>query len=180
MRIACVRFVHSFNTQPRGGGCDHYRARQLRLAVVSTHSRAEAAASHWLPTQDTDCVSTHSSAEAAAYCEPNSRLILRVSTHSRAEAAARQRLYALQNRSGFNTQPRGGGCRKRRNYCMSGRSFNTQPRGGGCGKQRIINQIKLVSTHSRAEAAAALTRLCWKKMSRFNTQPRGGGCINSL
>ena len=54
--------------------------------------------------------------------------------------------------------------------------FNTQPRGGGCRDIEDWIAERLVSTHSRAEAAAAVdsvkicTPLC------FNTQPRGGGC----
>ena len=36
---------------------------------------------------------------------------------------------------------------------------------------------KIVSTHSRAEAAAIFMIEVLKKLYGFNTQPRGGGCI---
>ena len=43
-----------------------------------------------------------------------------------------------------------------------------------------INKNAPVSTHSRAEAAAA-DRQCWGLyQSSFNTQPRGGGCMPTV
>ena len=55
---------------------------------VSTHSRAEAAASFSLLLWFLIDVSTHSRAEAAALIEENAMNTVKVSTHSRAEAAA--------------------------------------------------------------------------------------------
>ena len=56
---------------------------------VSTHSRAEAAASFSLLLWFLIDVSTHSRAEAAALIEENAMNTVKVSTHSRAEAAAK-------------------------------------------------------------------------------------------
>ena len=56
--------------------------------VVSTHSRAEAAAWKRGLLRDTSTVSTHSRAEAAAILEFQKLEDFIVSTHSRAEAAA--------------------------------------------------------------------------------------------
>ena len=78
-------------------------------------------------------VSTHSRAEAAAiWILANNKREL-VSTHSRAEAAAILLIIKKQEKLGFNTQPRGGGC------TMTGNVYNSR---------------HIVSTHSRAEAAA--------------------------
>ena len=55
-------------------------------------------------------VSTHSRAEAAASGKYDPLRISRVSTHSRAEAAALYQKYRAAEYEGFNTQPRGGGC----------------------------------------------------------------------
>ena len=81
-----------------------------------------------------------------------------VSTHSRAEAAACGIAGVKAIVSGFNTQPRGGGCAFTiMFYPLFLQSFNTQPRGGGCTPApRIAYHQLTVSTHSRAEAAAAL------------------------
>ena len=56
----------SFNTQPRGGGCFFQRFVIIVRIVVSTHSRAEAAACQFHREWDVVTVSTHSRAEAAA------------------------------------------------------------------------------------------------------------------
>ena len=55
-------------------------------------------------------VSTHSRAEAAATSTVKWIGELDVSTHSRAEAAACVAIPYLGDILGFNTQPRGGGC----------------------------------------------------------------------
>ena len=78
-------------------------------------------------------VSTHSRAEAAADGDLPNQNHHRVSTHSRAEAAANKADNGKQAQRSFNTQPRGGGCK---------RTGNGAKANGG------------VSTHSRAEAAA--------------------------
>ena len=126
------------------------------LRIVSTHSRAEAAAHNGMIDTQSARVSTHSRAEAAATAPACKAAVLTVSTHSRAEAAAkreekilpvevvfqhtaaRRRLLAIRHKRinssmSFNTQPRGGGCWLeifRELSCLRG--FNTQPRGGGC------------------------------------------------
>ena len=99
-----------FNTQPRGGGCTgtadniadllkfqhtaarrrlhHVKSTSVHPYLVSTHSRAEAAAEVINDLGLSDKVSTHSRAEAAANVI---KFVLNagdVSTHSRAEAAA--------------------------------------------------------------------------------------------
>ena len=78
-----------------------------------------------------------------------------VSTYSRAEAAATVALPVKLSANCFDTQPRGGGCRKMRIHIHGGR---------------------IVSTHSRAEAAALHKLLKTWRPCGFNTQPRGGGC----
>ncbi len=123
--------------------------------IVSTHSRAEAAAGDNLTGQgEGDDVSTHSRAEAAAKQEEDRYNKRIVSTHSRAEAAAIDHIKRSHGESCFNTQPRGGGCTWRPRLLGVRRSFNTQPRGGGCTHLFLIRNQDLVSTHSRAEAAA--------------------------
>ena len=101
----------------------------------------------------------------------------------------------------FNTQPRGGGCPRWHCLALQYPCFNTQPRGGGCIEQFRAKVIIIVSTHSRAEAAANSSRVtpitgdvsthsraeaaaCFGllidfEVISFNTQPRGGGCRRS-
>ena len=77
--------------------------------------------------------------------------------------------------------------------------FNTQPRRGGCFKFTTFDALRQVSTHSRAEAAAASNQLAYVQyrvsthsraeaaaaiinddmhlLTSFNTQPRRGGCL---
>ena len=55
-----------FNTQPRGGGC-WLVFELLKWQKVSTHSRAEAAATTTCASVGETTVSTHSRAEAAAF-----------------------------------------------------------------------------------------------------------------
>ena len=62
--IRCI-YIGSFNTQPRGGGCES-EGDYMRALRVSTHSRAEAAALWCLICVQDFAVSTHSRAEAAA------------------------------------------------------------------------------------------------------------------
>ena len=106
--------------------------------------------------------------------------VILVSTHSRAEAAAGKKADQTTAKLGFNTQPRGGGCLCAVGTASHRSSFNTQPRGGGCFRKLYLKQYHdVVSTHSRAEAAAIphWARFCDGKS--FNTQPRGGGCKHS-
>ena len=78
---------------------------------VSTHSRAEAAATLVIKSQRYyKIVSTHSRAEAAADGFGGYNTLTQVSTHSRAEAAARVDIDPQNEWISFNTQPRGGGC----------------------------------------------------------------------
>ena len=79
--------------------------------MVSTHSRAEAAAAVDGKKVTLDRVSTHSRAEAAAICFDMAFIKTQVSTHSRAEAAAPRTGEPQVMYHGFNTQPRGGGCK---------------------------------------------------------------------
>ena len=100
-----------FNTQPREGGCNGLSGFE-RKRYVSTHSRAK----------------------AAAFLRASKRCFFALFQHT----AARRRLHneklqALENILGFNTQPREGGC------------------------PLLVAYYKdfKVSTHSRAKAAAA-------------------------
>ena len=60
----------------------------------------------------------------------------------------------MERISGFNTQPRGGGCFLLMEINKPCERFNTQPRGGGC-------LLIFPKNH---------------QLYSFNTQPRGGGC----
>ena len=124
-----------------------------------------------------------------------------VSTHSRAKAAALECARFIIQISGFNTQPREGGCfhhfgfgrcvkmfqhtAARRRLRLSGSTsltvfqcFNTQPREGGCAPLGHLVTWCIVSTHSRAKAAAlSVVSQNYLKFS-FNTQPREGGCYS--
>ena len=86
--------------------------------MVSTHSRAEAAAGKKLPY----CIilASFNTQPRGGGCKikcGNLPAIL-VSTHSRAEAAASELNVGNIGLSGFNTQPRGGGClRLEFHYC---------------------------------------------------------------
>ncbi len=108
-------------------------------------------------------VSTHSHPKAAAARRSSGRSVTPVSTHSRAEAAAPCSQMHNVLLMSFNTQPRGGGCVDRTGFRPRDERFNTQPRGGGCPLLRKFGIISiLVSTHSRAEAAA------WSYLMQFN------------
>ncbi len=113
-------------------------ASEKPLCDVSTHSRAEAAAVKSYTIYKLYHVSTHSRAEAAAWKVTILQTTMMVSTHSRAEAAACQ--IWTQN--------------------ITRASFNTQPRGGGCRRFIFLFRFNCVSTHSRAEAAALSDRHC--------------------
>ena len=110
----------------------------MPYVIVSTHSRAEAAAKKVLKIFEDNLVSTHSRAEAAALIFALKGCNSNVSTHSRAEAAAPQKIFPINRHISFNTQPRGGGCLLENGYTRS----------------RWV-----VSTHSRAEAAADLSEV---------------------
>ena len=78
-----------------------------------------------------------------------------VSTHSRAKAAASSQFVVTGIIRSFNTQPREGGCQCGKTERQRRRSFNTQPREGGCTQaNKVSGLIGIVSTHSRAKAAA--------------------------
>ena len=100
-------------------------------------------------------VSTHSRAEAAATYLGRRSTIFQVSTHSRAEAAALYQLRYDTLLECFNTQPRGGGCFNSPFSLTSSVKFqHTAAR----RRLRPLPSLSLaltnVSTHSRAEAAA--------------------------
>ena len=133
-----VRLMHQINNLM----FQHTAARRRLLGypasvhwhwIVSTHSRAEAAAQGLASGTLRGEVSTHSRAEAAAKVSNNASLQKEVSTHSRAEAAAFRIALYLQ----FDTMFQHTAARRRLrttdllDYCQNF-SFNTQPRGGGC------------------------------------------------
>ena len=78
--------------------------------LVSTHSRAKAAANGNSELSIELNVSTHSRAKAAAFFIKILKFKLEVSTHSRAKAAAHKTHAPYLQRKCFNTQPREGGC----------------------------------------------------------------------
>ena len=126
------QFIACFNTQPRGGGCRLDTTKDLIAEIVSTHSRAEAAATNGkLPYQEILFQHTAARRRLLGKFEIFSILLLfqhtaarrrllnqdcdgkichTVSTHSRAEAAAIGFEKKEDISGGFNTQPRGGGC----------------------------------------------------------------------
>ena len=129
--------------------------RAVLTISVSTHSRAEAAAKDLKGVTSKVRVSTHSRAEAAAYTIILLIYSFSVSTHSRAEAAAinselyRRRFSAFQHTAARRRLPKSPAAHP------FSPGFNTQPRGGGCAMDsRDQAYGMLVSTHSRAEAAA--------------------------
>ena len=58
--------------------------------------------------------------------------------------------------------------------------FNTQPREGGCMTTMAQWICWIVSTHSRAKAAAPRSLRNIICIVRFNTQPREGGCFVTI
>ena len=132
---------------------------QRGTSVVSTHSRAEAAACHNSTHIFRQLVSTHSRAEAAAW---NAWSLTTISpsfnTQPRGGGCRIVWLFDSEKQS-FNTQPRGGGCWSSKSQSFSCRRFNTQPRGGGCLNNWLVTCWVVVSTHSRAEAAAYVIQI---------------------
>ena len=122
---------------------------------VSTHSRAEAAALALCLRIVTPRVSTHSRAEAAAYFPTSSRLRIFGFQHT----AARRRL--LPGLAGL----------------LAGKVFqHTAARRRLPTLSQSTKNFRVVSTHSRAEAAAPRSFSGNRILLCFNTQPRGGGC----
>ena len=123
--------------------------------MVSTHSRAEAAASFYRSWRLSINVSTHSRAEAAAQKMERLENQIFVSTHSRAEAAAFYGEFGTRYVASFNTQPRGGGCVNLYQFTRGDGEFQHT-----AARRRLQNLFLdlscglVVSTHSRAEAAA--------------------------
>ena len=100
-------------------------------------------------------VSTHSRAEAAAAAALKKLTAYTVSTHSRAEAAAFNRLIAICQPRSFNTQPRGGGCLINTILLSLLVLVSTHSRAEAAADFAFPEVgTMVVSTHSRAEAAA--------------------------
>ena len=95
--------------------------------------------------------------------------------------AARRRLppvgESFRTITGFNTQPRGGGCTLSTCANFKGRGFNTQPHGGGCEVRHKGGYARLVSTHSRAEAAAKKNKTC-DTVKHVSTHSRAKAAAN--
>ena len=191
-----------FNTQPREGGC-FIGVSFCWSSYVSTHSRAKAAAPHLLGFPSTrTTVSTHSRAKAAASLPQDQQMAYFSFNTQPREGGCLRTTTPSMSMSRFNTQPREGGCKvcnKRKSEVMG---FNTQPREGGCSflaiyttpflsfqhiaaRRRLPSNVAsalsniLVSTHSRAKAAAFSYILFYLRCGCFNTQPREGGCITA-
>ena len=81
----------------------------------------------------------------------------------------------------FNTQPRGGGCRRSVAMPPNLQQFqHTAARRRLLAVPVAVPVVLLVSTHSRAEAAALKPYRMLVDQACFNTQPRGGGCLRPL
>ena len=149
-----------------------------RLEIVSTHSRAKAAATNKTASQDDEYVSTHSRAKAAAHAygglsrfpyqfqhtaarrrllgrTASKKPICDVSTHSRAKAAAGLNLFAISGEHLFQHTA----ARRRLRFSNFKELYNTlfqhtaaRRRLRKCGNLSIDGGR--VSTHSRAKAAA--------------------------
>ena len=77
----------------------------------------------------------------------------------------------------FNTQPHEGGCNSKKAHTKGKKRFNTQPHEGGCVCfADLTTGVRIVSTHSRTKAAAAITNAMSPSLFSFNTQPHEGGC----
>ena len=143
-----------FNTQPRGGGCAREMAYRSFNRSFNTQPRGGGCLESFLNIA-TGLKFQHTAARRRLPALGLADLAIKQFQHT----AARRRLRSL-NVSGSKTKS----------------CFNTQPRGGGCHSTPISSCQKIVSTHSRAEAAAdyGLPRQIQQRC--FNTQPRGGGC----
>ena len=107
---SCKFKIFGFNTQPRGGGChgkSGAKNRRKRFQHTAARRRLHGAVIKY---NQAAGVSTHSRAEAAASTRNSFRAAEIVSTHSRAEAAASDVDLSRNTGNCFNTQPRGGGC----------------------------------------------------------------------
>ena len=148
---------------------------------VSTHSRVEAAAKKRLFSIKSIFLFQHTAAwrRLPGFCSNNAKSSS-VSTHSRVEAAASLKVIISSVLNGFNTQPRGGGCEANIPLIKGANMFQHT-----AARRRLpfailsIYQRIIVSTHSRAEAAANSSLLTVPFKLSFNTQPRGGGCMSS-
>ena len=169
-----------------------------KILLVSTHSRAKAAAYAYRQLNISGEVSTHSREKAAAQMLTDSvggflfqhtaarRRLLRgwfgkcsnfyVSTHSREKVAAGQQNIADCRLSRFNTQPPEGGCLLPYSASpfLSEVSTHSHPKAAGRQKTRT-EKIKNVSTHSRPKAAGVGSRQNDAPSESFNTQPPEGG-----
>ena len=151
LKFMLVMFQHTAARRRLLFVCDAFTLSLL----VSTHSRAEAAAIILTLNKQTTGVSTHSRAEAAAGCDLHNYLFNEVSTHSRAEAAACNETMQVLSKKRFNTQPRGGGCIKKSHFLILILLFqHTAARRRLLSVAYIKKPLAGVSTHSRAEAAA--------------------------
>ena len=100
-------------------------------------------------------VSTHSRAEAAAGITENQGRITRVSTHSRAEAAAFYKLVNFTLQTVFQHTAARRRLQDLPRYCAMISPFqHTAARRRLLKQETALPDVKLVSTHSRAEAAA--------------------------
>ena len=129
----------------------------VHVGIVSTHSRAKAAARKQEGRRTKACkVSTHSRAKAAASQMPVECGIVRAMFQ---HTAARKRL--LKNAS--QARPTGGV------------STHSRAKAAAPLVDRL-EELREVSTHSRAKAAA-IRHVCVRPYKHcFNTQPRESGC----
>ena len=146
--------------------------------IVSTHSRAEAAAKMTLKRNKKSWFQ-HTAARRRLLLGSTSFFYNpKVSTHSRAEAAAECKLFYDTTGQPFqHTAARRRLPEYRFAIALARETFQHTAARRRLPQSALLNFHETsVSTHSRAEAAALSSKCARKPFSRFNTQPRGGGC----
>ena len=168
-----------FNTQPPEGGCFDIVFVDYIGIMVSTHSRAKAAASPYQRASKSLRVSTHSRAKAAADVGINIELLDIVSTHSRAEAAASWRgLCGDISAVSTHSHPKVAAALSLPHH-LDLRRFNTQPPEGGCTTRR--SKIAAFGRFQHTATRRWLLPLDSPRLGTwrgFNTQPPEGGCVS--
>ena len=191
-----------FNTQPREGGCHCQYTQHYEQVGFNTQPR-EGGCIFNLTSGKLKCWFQHTAARRRlrSVCLSNSLYIEFQHT------AARRRLQVYDfinvTLGGFNTQPREGGClafyisenmKNRFQHTAARRRLHVPIRASisvfrfqhtAARRRLLINNIitilgEIVSTHSRAKAAARKQSNYQSYKCCFNTQPREGGCTQRL
>ena len=145
---------------------------------VSTHSRAEAAASRDGAMMHHVQMFQHTAARRRLLANMLSILPPKMFQHTATRRRLRNTHRFLLLSLCFNTQPPEGGCKCGWKMTIKRACFNTQPPEGGCFPYDFyLFERTGVSTHSRAKAAATLRQTLQIGVVCFNTQPPEGGCM---